>query len=136
MSIINSRSAFRLLRPVFSIYQEEFWAVALNSSKELLAQKLLFRGTVDACLVHPRDLFRFAIDVNASALIVAHNHPTGEAKPSGPDRALTTRLVECGSLMSVPILDHLILAKDSYFSFLDEGSLLRNWEQSQNQKSP
>ena len=79
MLITSPHVAYEYFRQRIVADVEEFWALALNSEKELLMCSCLFRGTVDNCLVHPRDVFRFALFNNASSLIVAHNHPTGQA---------------------------------------------------------
>ena len=81
--------------------------------------KCLFRGTVDACPVHPRDIFRFAIVHNASSFIIAHNHPSGDLKPSLSDLKFTKKLIRLSQTMQIPLIDHLILTKSSYCSFLD-----------------
>ena len=109
---------------------EEFWAVALNSEKEPLAARCLFRGTVDHCLFHPRDVFRFACLQNASSLIVAHNHPSGNCTPSMQDVKVTRRLVRAAALLEVPLDDHLILAGGAYYSFAENGSLSAAWPRS------
>lgn len=96
---------------------EEFWVLALSPSKRVLAHKMLFRGTVDACMVHPRDVFRFAIISNASSIIVAHNHPSGEAYPSDQDLKTTEQMVRAGKLLQIPVLDHLLLTKTDFVSF-------------------
>jgi DNA repair protein RadC len=96
---------------------EEFWVLALSPSKKLLGKQMLFRGTVDACMVHPRDVFRFAIQKNASSLIIAHNHPSGEAYPSDQDIKTTEQLVRAGRLLQIPLLDHLLLTKTHFESF-------------------
>lgn len=96
---------------------EEFWVLALSPSKKLLAKQMLFRGTVDACMVHPRDVFRFAVLTNASSLIIAHNHPSGEVHPSDQDIKTTEQLIRAGRLLQIPVLDHLLLTKTQLESF-------------------
>ncbi len=123
MRIKNSQIAQRKMRQVISFEIEEFWVMALNSGKQSLALECLFRGTVDACLIHPRDIFRFACKHNASGLIVAHSHPSGDAFPSDMDLLMTEKLMAASEIFQIPILDHLILTKTSYISFLDQGFL-------------
>ena len=123
MKILNSQIAQRKMRQVISFEVEEFWAIALASNKKILSIECLFRGTVDACLIHPRDIFRFACRHNASGLIVAHSHPTGDAFPSDADLSITAKLMLASEIFQIPILDHLILTKTSYISFLDRGLL-------------
>lgn len=107
---------------------EEFWVIALNSNLEIIEKKLLFRGTVDRCLIHPRDLIRFLCSQNASAFIIAHNHPSGDPRPSKEDLAVTKKLVMLAMLIEIPMKDHLILSKKGYFSFADTGILARLYQ--------
>lgn len=123
MRITNSQMAQRKLRQVINFEVEEFWVIALSSAKKTLAIECLFRGTVDACLIHPRDIFRFACRHNASGLIIAHSHPSGDAFPSDMDLLMTEKLMCASEIFQIPILDHLILTKTSYLSFLDQGLL-------------
>lgn len=96
--------------------QEEFWVLALSSSKKLLRSEMIFRGTADACLVHPRDVIRFLCHTNASSFIVTHNHPSGDPKPSPQDWTFTKRLVRCGHLIEIPLLDHVIVTAKAHTS--------------------
>lgn len=100
---------------------EEFWCIALNACNHPLATECLFKGTVDSCLFHPRDLFRLACLNNAVALIVAHNHPSGNHEPSASDNKVTRQMLRAAQIMQIPILDHLILTESSYFSYAEAG---------------
>jgi DNA repair protein RadC len=124
MEITSSEKAFRFLKPFLDNDVEEFWAVALTSTKKVIQFEMVARGTVDSCFVHPRDVFRFALKANASSLIVAHNHPSGDCRPSQQDMTLTHRLLQAGDLLQIPVLDHLVLAGDDYWSIGDQGQLL------------
>lgn len=124
--IISSAQAYRLLRDHFNPSNEEFWCIALSAGKEVLKVSMIFRGTVDSCPVHPRDIFRFGCLANASALIISHNHPCGSHEPSESDIAITRQLVRLGQMMEMPILDHLILSPKGYLSFADTGLLSSN----------
>lgn len=117
-SILHPTSVARRLRGVMSTTQEEFWILALSSSKKLLRCEMMFRGTADACLVHPRDVVRFLCHTNASSFIVAHNHPSGDPKPSHQDWAFTRRLVQCGHLVEIPLLDHVIVTAKTHTSLV------------------
>lgn len=123
MKLTTPRQAFKFLQPCLRSDVEEFWAIALNSEKSVLKAACLFRGTVDLCLFHPRDIFRFAYQHNASALLVAHNHPSGSPKASREDKVVTRQLLAAARILQMPIVDHLILAGDLYFSFLEAGLL-------------
>lgn len=118
--ITHAGAAYETLKVQMRNDIEEFWALALGPGKLLLAAEMIFRGTVDACLIHPRDVFRFACRTNASGLIIAHNHPSGDSRPSEQDLLMTRRLVEAADLFEIPILDHLILVDGGYSSFADE----------------
>jgi DNA repair protein RadC len=117
MEITSAERAYRVLRALIQTDVEEFWALALGPKKDLLRGKMLFRGTVDSCLVHPRDVFRFACMENACALIIAHNHPSRDPLPSHDDIRLTDQLIQAGVLLEIPILDHLIVTEDQFSSF-------------------
>lgn len=114
--IDNPKSAEIYLRRVMSFQQEEFWTLALASNLKLIEARLLFLGTVDACLVHPRDIFRFAFIANASQIMIAHNHPSGDSNPSPEDLQMTKRLVDIGRLTGVPVIDHIIVTEKSILS--------------------
>jgi DNA repair protein RadC len=115
--IINGVAAFSLLKTHFNPYCEEFWLLSLNTRLCILNTTLLSRGTLNFCLVHPRDLFRQAIQDNAFQIIIAHNHPSLELSPTLADIKLTKRLVKISNLIEIPIVDHLIFSRESYFSF-------------------
>ncbi len=120
-SITSAEAAHSVLKKLMRKDVEEFWALALGPSKLLLRAEMIFRGTVDACLIHPRDVFRFACSANASSLLVAHNHPSGDPRPSEQDILITRKLIRAASLFEIPLLDHLILTHDNYVSFAVEG---------------
>lgn len=93
---------------------EQFYALMLNGKHRLLAVQMVSQGTLNSSLVHPRDVFGAALRLgNVAALILAHNHPSGDPEPSVEDEALTRRLCEAGALLGVTVLDHLILAGGS-----------------------
>ncbi len=95
---------------------ESFWVLCLDARSRLLGLVEVARGTVTACLVHPREVFRPAIARGATHLVVVHNHPSGEPEPSPEDEALTERLVAAGQLLGIPIVDHLVVGREGYRS--------------------
>lgn len=123
MKITSPRKAFQFFKHRLNGQVEEFWAAALNSQKCVVASACLFRGTVDHCLFHPRDVFRFAYLNNASSLLVAHNHPSGCALPSDQDIQITSQLLQVAVILQMPLDDHLIVAGQKYYSFLEDGAL-------------
>jgi len=121
MEIITAAHAYTCLKNFVREDVEELWALALGPKKNLYRSRMIFRGTVDACLVHPRDIFRFACMENASSLIIAHNHPSDDLQPSEQDILFTRQLVRAGRMIEIPIVDHLILTRSGYSSFAMEG---------------
>lgn len=99
--------------------QEYFYAVYLDTSKKIIADKLLFIGTVNYSLVHPREIFKEAYLLGASAIICVHNHPGGNPFPSTQDIEVTNNLLEAGKLLGIKVLDHIIVCSENYYSFLE-----------------
>lgn len=100
---------------------EVFLALAMNTKNHVIAILPVSQGSLNASIVHPRELFQRAILSNGASLILAHNHPSGDASPSPEDIALTRRLVEAGQLLDIPILDHIILGYGNFYSFKEHG---------------
>jgi DNA repair protein RadC len=114
----------RLLGPrLRDLAQEEFHALLLDSRHCVLREALITRGTLDASLVSPREVFRLAVVEGAAALILAHNHPSGDPAPSPDDRAVTRQLAEAGRALGIPVLDHVILGDGRFASLAEEGPL-------------
>ena len=99
---------------------EVFLALALDGRHKPLADYVVSRGTLTASLVHPREVFRPALCLGAAALIVAHNHPSGDPSPSTEDREVTQRLCDAGKLLGVRLVDHLIVTPSAVYSFADD----------------
>jgi DNA repair protein RadC len=114
----------RLLVPrVQCLEVEAFYVVSLGTQSQVRAIEELTRGTLNSSIVHPREVFRSAILAGAAAVIVAHNHPSGDPMPSADDRAVTRQLVDAGRLLDIPVCDHLILAGARFVSFAEAGLL-------------
>ncbi len=103
--------------------QEYFYCVYLDNSKRIIQDKLLFIGTINYSLVHPREVFKEAYLLGASAIICVHNHPSGNPLPSKQDYDVTTNLVKVGDLLGIKILDHIIICKNNYYSFLENNDI-------------
>jgi DNA repair protein RadC len=99
-----------------------FYLITLNARARVIDVHEVTRGTLTASLVHPREVFRVAIADGAAAIIVAHNHPSGDPTPSADDRMATRQLVEAGNIIGIPVADHVVLG-DRYVSFV-ESSLM------------
>ena len=102
---------------------EHFGVVLLDTKHRVLRSTLLSVGTLDASIVHPREVFREATRGGAAAIVLFHNHPSGDPVPSDDDVALTRRLVRAGELMGIAVLDHVILAETRYCSLREMGRL-------------
>jgi DNA repair protein RadC len=122
--IKRSEDAYRVFRSSLEdLYQEEFYALFLNQRNQVIQLKQLSIGGMNSTLVDVRILFRMALELKATSIIVAHNHPSGNLNPSEADKALTKKIVESGKIMDINLLDHLILADDKFYSFADAGLL-------------
>jgi DNA repair protein RadC len=102
---------------------EQFGIVLLDTKHRVLQTTILSVGTLDASIVHPREIFREAAAGSAAAIVLFHNHPSGDPEPSREDRRLTERLIAAGALMGIDVLDHIILGDGRYFSFREKGTL-------------
>lgn len=102
---------------------EQFGIVLLDTKHRLIRTKVISIGSLDTTVVHPREVFREAASESAAAIVLFHNHPSGDPTPSGDDLALTTRMVDAGDIMGIEVLDHLILADRRYFSLVESGRL-------------
>lgn len=123
MSMNNSYEAYTYFKKRLKAPVEEIWVACLYSNNKVINSKCLFRGSVDFCNYHPRDIFRYTCISNASKFIVAHNHPSGEALPSNKDIEMTKKIKRLSQLIEIPIVDHLICTKKTYYSFADNGWL-------------
>ena len=96
---------------------EKFYAVYLSTANKIIKEKLITSGTLNASLVHPREVFKTAITTSANAVILVHNHPSGNLTPSKQDISITKQLVEAGKIMDIEVIDHLIIAGNNFYSF-------------------
>lgn len=105
--------------------QEYFYCLYLNQQKRLIDKKLLFKGTLNKSLVHPREIFKEAYLSSAAYIICIHNHPSGNVIPSSDDINVTKSLIEIGKLQGIPVIDHVIIADNNYYSFYENGLIGR-----------
>lgn len=103
--------------------QEYFLSITLDGASHIIQTRTVFIGTLNQSLVHPREVFADAISDRAAGIIIAHNHPSGTLEPSRTDMQITGRLKEVAKLVGIELLDHVILTKEGYYSFSDEGVL-------------
>ena len=102
---------------------EVFAMICLNTKHRVIAYHEVSRGTLDSTPVHPREVFKAALLANAAAIIVAHNHPSGDPTPTADDAAITTRLAAAGELLGIPLLDHIVIGDARYYSFKEAGRI-------------
>ena len=103
--------------------QEYFYCIYLDSNKIVIKDRLLFIGTLDYSVVHPREVFKEACMCSASSIICVHNHPSGNVFPSRNDIEITNRLIDIGNMMGIKVIDHVIIGKSKYYSFLENGDI-------------
>jgi DNA repair protein RadC len=122
VKITDSRSAFDTIYPhLGDLNHEEFWVIFLNRANAVIGKQNISKGGVSGTVVDPKVVFKMAVQFPASGIILAHNHPSGNLKPSQADHQLTRKLKEAGKALDIPVLDHLIIGERDYFSFVDEG---------------
>jgi len=110
--------------PRYRFEQKEHFAVMLlNTKNHIIGMPEVSVGSLSASVVHPREVFRAAIDHAAAAMILLHNHPSGDPLPSREDIAVTDRLVKAGRIMDIPVLDHVVLGNECYYSFKEKGQI-------------
>ncbi len=112
-----------LVRYLATKKQEHLICISLNGAQEVIHSRIVSVGLVDRAQIHPREIFADPITDRASAIIIAHNHPSGDVLPSKADITVTKHLVRVGALLGIRLLDHLIFNQQAYYSFLEEGQL-------------
>jgi DNA repair protein RadC len=120
--IMSSADVYDIMSPyLLDAHREEFWTILLNRANEVIRVERISEGGLTGTVADPKLIFKTALDHLASALILIHNHPSGNLKPSQADIELTHKLKEGGKLLEIPILDHLIFTDHGFYSFIDEG---------------
>ena len=99
------------------IKQEIFKVILLNTKNEIISDIDISIGTLNSSLVHPREVFREAIKRSSNKIILMHNHPSGSIEPSMEDKKVTSRLIKCGEIIGIEVIDHIIIGDGTYFSF-------------------
>ncbi|MBT8195649.1 MAG: DNA repair protein RadC, partial [Bacteroidia bacterium] len=122
--ITGSSNVFDLLQPsLVDEDQEHFWVIYLNQSNKIISTEHLSKGGVAGTVVDSRLIFKKALEQTAVSIILCHNHPSGNTQPSEADIRLTKKIKEAGNMLDIKVLDHIIIAGDSYYSFADEGKM-------------
>jgi DNA repair protein RadC len=121
--IDSAEKAASLVPELKEAKQEHLIVLSLDGAHRLIAKRLISIGTLNASLVHPREVFADPITDRAASIIAIHNHPSGTLEPSEADRQVTKRLKDAGNLLGIQLLDHVIITKTNYYSFSDEDNL-------------
>jgi DNA repair protein RadC len=120
--VASSKDAVELIKPdLLDLYHEEFWILVLNRANYVLKKVQISRGGISGTVADPKLIFKSALELSGSSIILIHNHPSGNLQPSQADITLTKHLKEAGKFMEIPVLDHIIVSDNCYFSFADEG---------------
>lgn len=120
--VSSSADAYEAIRPyLMDLQHEQFWVLLLNRASEVIRPQQISIGGVSGTVADPKMIFKAAIEHLASAIILVHNHPSGNLTPSQADKDLTKKVKEAGRTLDIPVLDHLIFSDNGYFSFADEG---------------
>lgn len=106
-----------------SMAQEAFVVLTLDQKHRIISRRMVSLGTLTEAMAHPRDVFRGAIEDNAAAVALVHNHPSGDPEPSRADRLLTQRMKEAGAILGIRVLDHVIIGREKYYSFAESGAI-------------
>jgi DNA repair protein RadC len=118
----NAAEVAALCQDLKGLAQECFIVITMNNKNVVINKHMVSLGSLTESLVHPRDVFRYAILDNAASIVIVHNHPSGDTTPSRADRQLTARLKECAEIMGFRMLDHVIIG-NNYHSFAECGAL-------------
>jgi len=122
--ITSSRDAFEIFRCAMGDQPyESFWIIVLNKANKVLRKCIISEGGVSGTVVDPKKIFKIALDLHASSIILGHNHPSGNIQPSEADQKITRKIKDSGYMLDIAVLDHIIIGDDNYYSFADEGIL-------------
>ncbi|RCH56687.1 hypothetical protein DJ568_02185 [Mucilaginibacter hurinus] len=120
----SSRDAYNIMRRhLVDLNHEEFWLLLISRANKVISKELVSKGGLSGTVADPKIIFHMALQHQASGIILIHNHPSGNLKPSQLDITLTKKVADAGRLLDINVLDHLIITDSSYFSFADEGLL-------------
>jgi DNA repair protein RadC len=118
---ITPKSVYEAVGLLNDLSTESLLVLHLDNKARALALQVVSIGSINASIVHPREVFRAAILQGSARIIAIHNHPSGDPEPSNEDRDITQRLRETGRVIGIPLCDHIVVGKDSYYSFADHG---------------
>jgi DNA repair protein RadC len=122
--ISSSRDAFEIFKSLMGdLPFEEFWILMLNKANRVLKKVRISEGGISGTVVDPKKIFQICLAQHTSSIILGHNHPSGNIQPSEADQRITKKIRDCGTMLDIAVLDHIIVGDDRYYSFADEGSL-------------
>ena len=122
--VVTSSDAAEIFKPLLGdLPHEEFWVLLLNRNNLYIDKLLVSQGGLTGTIIDVRIILRMALEHSACSIILCHNHPSGNLDPSEADKDITKKISEAGRQMDIPVLDHLIIGNDSYFSFADKGMM-------------
>lgn len=125
--LLTTADILPLLSDIAAHRQEHFVVLSVDTGRKLITKRVVFIGTIDAVIAHPREVYAGAIADLAAGIIVAHNHPSGDPNPSKQDLATTQQLIAAGQILGVRLYDHVIVAGERHYSFLADGMLLASY---------
>ena len=119
--IRSSRDVFGIMHQFYEYDdKEKLYVMLLNSRKKVIGVNLVSIGTVDNVTIHPREVFKVPIILGAVSIILIHNHPSGDVRPSDSDIDMTKKIIECGKLLDIPLMDHIIYYENKHYSIYNE----------------
>lgn len=128
IKIKNSLDAYTYFsKLIYDEKQENFLTIFLDNKSKYISHKIVFKGTINQSIVHPREVFKEAFLQSASSIIIMHNHPSGDVTPSAADDEVTANFAKIGEIMGIKLLDHLIVSKENYYSYIESERLKYVW---------
>ncbi|MCE3203436.1 DNA repair protein RadC [Paenibacillus sonchi] len=114
-------AVFESVGDLITLHQEHFDVLFLDTKNRVIERKTIFIGSLNSAIVHPREVFRAAIECSAASIVCVHNHPSGDPTPSPEDISLTRRLIKAGELIGIDVLDHIVVGKEGFVSLKQRG---------------
>lgn len=122
--VSSSRDAFEIFHSLIGdLPYEAFWMLILSKANKIIKKVMISEGGLSGTVVDPKKIFKIALDHHSSSLILGHNHPSGNIQPSEADHKITKKIKECGILLDIAVLDHIIVGNEQFYSFADEGTI-------------
>jgi DNA repair protein RadC len=121
--INNTEDVLSLVADIRNKKQEHFVTITLTGASNVIEKRTVFKGTINYSVVHPREIFSDALTDRAAGIIFVHNHPENDVEPSEQDKEITKQLIKAGKLLGIEVIDHIIVAKNDYFSFQENGMI-------------